>query len=38
VHMSILRRLARWVSHHYVHGLVERSVPLVLRRRLSRLS
>ena len=38
VHTSILRPLARRVSHHYVHGPVERSVPLVLRRRLSRLS
>ena len=38
VHTSILRPLAGRVSHHYVHGPVERSVPLVLRRRLSRLS
>ena len=38
VHTSILRPLAGRVSHHYVHGPVERSVPLVLHRRLSRLS
>ena len=38
MHTSILRPLAGRVSHHYVHGPVEMSVPLVLRRRLSRLS
>ena len=38
VHTPILRPLAGRVSHHYVHGPVESSVPLVLRRRLSRLS
>ena len=36
MHTSILRPLAGRVSHHYVHGPVERSVPLVLLRRLSR--